>query len=42
MDAQGELSTQELNSEEVREGLKKLMLGQLGLYEKLREKVEEA
>ena len=36
MDAQAELSTRALNSEQIREGLKLILLDRLGLYEKLR------
>ena len=36
MDAQTELSTRAINSEEIREGLKLILLDRLGLYEKLR------
>ncbi len=36
MDAQGELSKQALNSPEIQNGLKRLMLDRLGLYESLR------
>lgn len=36
MDVQAELSTRALNSDEIREGLKRIMLNQLDLYEKLR------
>ena len=36
MDVQAELSTRALNSAEIRESLKGLMLNQLGLYEKLK------
>ncbi len=36
MDAQSELSTRAINSVEVREGLKLILLNRLGLYEKLR------
>jgi type I restriction enzyme, R subunit len=36
MDAQVELSTRALNSEEIRDSLKRVLLGQLGLYEKLK------
>ena len=38
MDAQTELSTRALNSEEIREGLKLILLNRLGLYENLRER----
>lgn len=38
MEAQSELSTRALNSEEIREGLKRVLLNQLGLYEKLKER----
>ncbi|MDA0837833.1 MAG: type I restriction endonuclease [Planctomycetota bacterium] len=36
MDAQAELSARALNSAEIREGIKLVLLNQLGLYEKLR------
>ena len=36
MDAQTELGTRAINSEEIREGLKLILLDRLGLYEKLR------
>ena len=36
MDAQTELSTRALNSEQIREGLKLILLDRLGLYENLR------
>jgi len=36
MDAQTDLSTKALNSAEIREGLKQILLNQLGLYDKLR------
>lgn len=36
MDAQSELSKRALNSEPIREGLKRILLTQLGLYEGLR------
>ena len=36
MDAQTELSTRALNSAAIREGLKIILLNQLGLYEKLK------
>ena len=39
MDVQAELSTRALNSAEIRESLKGLMLNQLGLYEKLKSRV---
>ncbi len=42
MDAQTELSTRALNSVEIREGLKILMLTQLGLYEKLKARAADA
>ena len=42
MDAQTELSTRALNSEEIREGLKLLLLDRLGLYEKLRSRATSA
>lgn len=42
MDAQAELSTRALNSEEIREGLKAILLYRLGLYEKLRELAAQA
>ncbi len=38
MDAQMELSGKALNSVDIREGLKRILLNQLGLYEKLRER----
>jgi type I restriction enzyme R subunit len=38
MDVQADLSTKALNSPEMREGLKRIMLNQLGLYEKLRDR----
>jgi type I restriction enzyme R subunit len=38
MDVQTELSTRAINSKEIQEGLKRIMLNQLGLYEKLRAK----
>ncbi len=38
MDAQQELSTRALNSPEIQEGLKRLLIERLGLYEKLRSK----
>ncbi|MFM8220738.1 MAG: type I restriction endonuclease subunit R, partial [Planctomycetaceae bacterium] len=38
MEAQQALSTQALNSELVREGLKRILLHHLGLYEKLRKR----
>ena len=36
MDAQTDLSTKALNSAAIREGLKQILLNQLGLYEKLK------
>jgi len=36
MDAQTDLSTKAVNSPEIREGLKTILLDRLGLYEKLR------
>lgn len=36
MDAQSELGTRTLNSIAIREGLKRILLNQLGLYEKLK------
>jgi type I restriction enzyme R subunit len=39
MDAQSELSKKALNSEVILDGLKALMLNQLGLYEELKKKV---
>ena len=36
MDAQTELGTRAINSEEIRKGLKLILLDRLGLYEKLR------
>ncbi len=36
MDAQAEISTRALNSEQIREGLKRILLTQLGLYEGLK------
>ncbi|MBU6172312.1 MAG: DEAD/DEAH box helicase family protein [Planctomycetes bacterium] len=42
MDVQAELSTRALNSDEIREGLKRIMLNQLQLYEKLRAKAAAA
>ena len=38
MDVQSELSTRALNSAEIQDGLKRIMLNQLQLYEKLRER----
>jgi type I restriction enzyme R subunit len=38
MDAQMSLSSKAINSADIREGLKQIMLNQLGLYEKLRER----
>jgi type I restriction enzyme, R subunit len=38
MDAQMELSGKALNSADIREGLKRILLNQLGLYEKLRQR----
>ena len=38
MDAQMELSSKALNSIDIREGLKRILLNQLGLYEKLRQR----
>ena len=42
MDVQAELSTRALNSEQIREGLKLILLNQLGLYEKLKAKAQGA
>ena len=42
MDAQTELSTRAINSEEIREGLKLILLDRLGLYEKLRTRATSA
>jgi type I restriction enzyme R subunit len=42
MDVQADLSTKALNSPEMREGLKRIMLNQLGLYEKLRDRAAGA
>ncbi len=42
MDVQAELSTRALNSDEIREGLKRIMLNQLNLYEKLRDRAKVA
>jgi type I restriction enzyme, R subunit len=42
MDAQTELSTRALNSPDIRESLKRLLLNQLGLYEKLRSRATGA
>jgi len=42
MDAQTELSTRALNSEEIRKGLKLILLDQLGLYENLRTRASSA
>jgi len=42
MDAQTDLSTRALNSSDIREGLKAILLNQLGLYEKLRSRAAGA
>ena len=42
MDAQSELSTRALNSGEIRDGLKSLLLERLDLYEKLRARASDA
>ena len=42
MDAQTELSTRAVNSGEIREGLKLILLDRLGLYEKLRTRATSA
>ena len=42
MDVQAELSTRALNSDEIQEGLKRIMLNQLQLYERLRAKAAAA
>ena len=42
MDAQTEVSTQAINSTEIRDGLKLILLNQLGLYEKLRTRASSA
>ena len=42
MDAQTELSTRALNSEQIREGLKLILLDRLGLYENLRTRASSA
>lgn len=42
MDAQADLSTKAINSELVREGLKRVLIDQLGLYERLRGEVDDA
>lgn len=42
MDAQAELSTKALNSIEIRNGLKQILLDQLGLYEKLKSRAATA
>ncbi|MCA8985758.1 MAG: DEAD/DEAH box helicase family protein [Planctomycetaceae bacterium] len=42
MDVQADLSVRALNSEQIRDGLKSIMLNQLGLYEKLRSRATGA
>ena len=42
MEAQTELSTQALNSEVIREGLKVILLNQLGLYEQLKQRASHS
>ncbi|MBX3444918.1 MAG: hypothetical protein KF774_21135 [Planctomyces sp.] len=42
MDVQQELSPRALNSEAIRDGLKAILLGPLGLYEQLRSLTESA
>ena len=42
MEAQTELSTQALNSEVIREGLKVILLNQLGLYEQLKKRASHS
>ncbi|MDG2381661.1 MAG: hypothetical protein P8N76_08295 [Pirellulaceae bacterium] len=42
MEAQAELSTQALNSEVIREGLKVILLNQLGLYEQLKQRASHS
>jgi len=42
MDAQTELSMRAVNSGEIREGLKLILLDRLGLYEKLRTRATSA
>ena len=42
MDAQVELSTRALNSELIRDGLKQVLLNQLGLYEQLKDRATSA
>ena len=42
MDVQAELSTRALNSPKIQEGLKRIMLNQLQLYEKLRARADVA
>ena len=42
MDAQTELSTRAINSEEIRKGLKLILLDRLGLYENLRTRESSA
>ena len=42
MEAQTELSTQAINSEVIREGLKVILLNQLGLYEQLKQRASHS